>query len=260
MRDVILWAMLSLSAALARVSSADGAGFLDLRRIQPIQGDVATGSQKSAVCAACHGADGAPTAPLFPRLSGQRANYLYYRLVAFHSADPKSPYYSASPMTPLAAQLSDRDMRDLAVYFASQPPKAAPATAPAGPAGASSSSAPASPSQPGAGAAQGAATPGARGQQIFLAGDPSRGIPPCQGCHGADAKGARSRSSQYAAYPSLRGQSGPYLVSRLKSFRDGLPDNTSNALIMGGVARNLDDDSIESLASWLSSLDPQRSL
>jgi cytochrome c553 len=29
---------------------------------------------------------------------------------------------------------------------------------------------------------------------------------------------------------------------------------------MGGVARNLDDESIEALAAWLSSLSPARSL
>jgi len=240
-RNVILCGVLTLTATLARGTSDQRAGFVDLRRIQPIQGDTASGSQKAQVCAACHGADGAPTAPIFPRLSGQRPNYLYHRLVAFHTADPKSPYYSASPMTPLAAALNDRDMRNLAAYFAAQAPKAAPAGAP----------------EPDT--AHGAADATSRGQQIFMTGDPSLGIPPCQGCHGPDANGSRVKSGQYIAYPSLRGQSGPFLVSRLKNFRDGLPNNTSTSLIMGGVARNLDDDSIASLAAWLSSLSPEPS-
>jgi cytochrome c553 len=232
----LIWrGVVSFAAVLSCSHPAYAAGFVDLRRIEPIQGDATAGSQKAGVCAACHGADGAPTAPLFPRLSGQRPDYLYHRLVGFHSADPKSPYYSTSPMTPQAAQLSDRDMRNLAEFYASQAPKAAPVPPPA------------------PGPATAALT---RGQQIFLTGDPSRGIPPCQGCHGADANGSRPNSAQYSAYPLLRGQSGPFLMSRLKSFRDGLPADTSNALIMGGVARNLDDDSIESLAAWLSSLTP----
>ncbi|HVW71177.1 MAG TPA: c-type cytochrome [Steroidobacteraceae bacterium] len=248
-RSLIWGGVVSFAAAFAGSHPAH-AGVVDLRRIVPIQGDAAAGAQKSAVCAACHGADGAPTAPLFPRLSGQRPDYLYHRLVAFHSADPKSPYYSTSAMTPLAAQLSDRDMRDLAVYFASQSPKAAPAQI-SSPDSAATVASPAAPSS---------ATPEAtRGQQIFLAGNSSRGIPPCQGCHGPDANGSRIRSGQYAVYPALRGQSGPFVVSRLKSFRDGLPADTSSALIMGGVAHNLDDDSIESLAAWLSSLTPERS-
>ena len=41
---------------------------------------------------------------------------------------------------------------------------------------------------------------------LFLAGDPARGIPPCQGCHGAEARGPSISTGQYAAYPSLRGQ------------------------------------------------------
>ena len=227
--------VVALAGGILSLNPADLAPhFVDLRRIEPIHGDAASGSQKAAACYACHGANGAPTAPLFPRLSGQRPEYLYHRLVSFHLADPKDTYYSASPMTPLAAHLTDQDMRDLAIYFATQPPQAVAATA--------SETAP------------------DRGKEIFLAGEPSRGIPPCRGCHGTDANGSRVRLGQYAAYPSLRGQSAPYLIARLKSYRDGLPHDTSNALIMGGVARNLDDQSIEALAAWLSSLTPARSL
>lgn len=220
---------LALAGGLLIGNPADGAPhFVDLRRIEPIHGDAAAGSKKAAVCFACHGANGAPVAPVFPRLSGQRPDYLYHRLVSFHLADPNDAYYSVSPMTPLAAQLTDQDMRDLAIYFATQPPQAMPGTA--------------------------SETVSDRGKRIFLAGDSLRGVPPCQGCHGADASGSSVRSGQYAAYPSLRGQNAPYLMSRIKSFRDGLPRDTSNALIMGGVARNLDDESIEALAAWLSAL------
>lgn len=226
--------VVALAGALLCGNPADSAPhFVDLRQIEPIHGDAASGSQKATVCYACHGANGAPTAPLFPRLSGQRPQYLYHRLVSFHLADPKDTYYAASPMTPLAAHLTDQDMRDLAIYFATQPPQAMAATA--------------------------AETAPDRGQQIFRTGDPPRGVPPCQGCHGTDANGSSVRSGRYAAYPSLRGQSAPYLIARLKSYRDGLPHDTSNALIMGGVARNLDDESIEALAAWLSSLSPARS-
>jgi cytochrome c553 len=136
-------------------------------------------------------------------------------------------------MTPNVANLSDTDMRDLAAYFSSQTPP--PATA-------------------------AAAAPPGKGEALFLAGDPARGIPPCQGCHGADAGGPSLDTDQYAAYPSLRGQYAPYLIARLTSFHKNLPHDTTNDFIMGGVAQTLDEESIQAIAAWLSSLTPARSL
>jgi len=219
--------------ALAVSSIAASPRYTDLRRIEPIHGDAVAGATKAAVCAACHGADGAPVAPIFPRLAGQRIDYLYHRLVSFRHANPKDPYYSVSPMTPMAAALSDQDMRDLAAYFASQAPRVA----------------------------EGATSAVARstGEDLFLHGNPSRGMPPCQACHGAEANGPSTSTDQYAAYPSLRGQSGPYVVARLTHFRDGQPSDTTNAFIMHGVAETLDDDSIQAIAAWLGSLEPRKS-
>jgi cytochrome c553 len=66
--------------------------------------------------------------------------------------------------------------------------------------------------------------------------------------------------SQYATYPSLRGQYRPYIVARLTNYRKSLPHDTSNDFIMAGVAKTLDDDSIQALAAWISSLAPTKSL
>jgi cytochrome c553 len=227
------YARLALTAATALLAAATVAAsprYTDLRDIEPIHGNAGAGAKKATVCFACHGADGAPIAPIFPRLSGQRIDYLYHRLVSFRHASPKDPYYSVSPMTAMAAALSDEDMRDLAAYFASQAPRAA------------------------AGATAAVAPP--QGEELFLHGSPSRGIPPCQGCHGAQANGPSSAVGQYAAYPSLRGQSAPYLVARLTHFRDGQPADTTNAFVMQGVAATLDDDSVQAIAAWLGSLVP----
>lgn len=209
--------------------------YTDLRHIERIDGDPAAGGKKAAACFTCHGSNGAPVAPIFPRLAGQRADYLYQSLLSFKHAGPKDPYYSVSPMTPNVTALSDKDMRDLAVYFAAQTPTAATA-------------------------AQAPAATVSKGEALFLAGDPARGIPPCQGCHGADARGTPIVTSQYAAYPSLRGQSDAYLIARLTSFHKRLPHDTTSDFIMGGVAQTLDNDSIQAIAAWLSSLTPSRSL
>lgn len=41
-----------------------------------LAGDPAAGKEKSAVCGACHGADGNSPIPDFPRLAGQPEDYL----------------------------------------------------------------------------------------------------------------------------------------------------------------------------------------
>ena len=137
-------------------------------------------------------------------------------------------------MTAMAATLSDQDARNVAAYFAAQPLQVT--DVPSAPASAE------------------------RGATLFYAGKPSRGIPPCQGCHGATASGVTSRANQYSTYPSLRGQYAPYVIARLTNFRAGLPHDTSNDFIMAGVAQNLDDDAIQALAAWISSLTPTKSL
>jgi cytochrome c553 len=217
------------------VYGAQGAPrFTDLRRIEPIHGDAKAGAQKAAVCLACHGANGVSVAPTFPRLAGQRADYLYHRLVSFKQADPKDAYYSKSPMTAIAAALSDGDARNLASYFSAQMPQVTDVPI--------------------------AAASAERGAALFYGGDPTQGVPPCQGCHGVAASGVTSRGNPYAAYPSLRGQYGPYVIARLTNFREGLPHDTSNDFIMAGVAHTLDDESIQALAAWISSLTPTKSL
>jgi cytochrome c553 len=227
----------ALGALLLMAASTLAAAprYTDLRHLEPVHGDAAAGAKKATVCFACHGANGVSVAPTFPRLAGQRADYLYHRLVSFKRADPKDPYYSVSSMTPNVAHLSDTDMRDLATYFSLQTPATTVAVA-----------------------APGKAVAPGQGEALFLAGDPVRGIPPCQGCHGAEAGGPSISTGQYAAYPSLRGQYAPYLIARLTSFHKNLPHDTTNDFIMGGVAQTLDDESIQAIAAWLSSLTPSR--
>jgi cytochrome c553 len=207
--------------------------FTDLRDVAPIHGDAAAGAAKAKVCFACHGENGTSVAPIFPRLAGQRIDYLYHRLLTFKRASAKDPYYSKSPMTAMVVPLSESDMRNLAAFFASQEPQpAAPAPA-VGP---------------------------EKGERLFRMGDPVRGIPPCQGCHGAEARGTAVEKGPYLVYPVLRGQYSPYLVSRLTNFRMGLPHDTTSDFIMSNVSRTLDDDSLQAIAAWLSSLPPAKSL
>ncbi len=79
-------------------------------------GDIAAGKEKSTTCAACHGADGVSPTPMFPTLAGQHETYLAAALKQYRSGERKN-----ASMAPMAANLSDQDIKDLAAYFASQP-------------------------------------------------------------------------------------------------------------------------------------------
>ncbi len=76
-------------------------------------GDPAAGAQKSATCAACHGANGNSSNPLWPNLAGQQAAYLEKQMKDFRDGRRQDPV-----MAPMAAALSDTDIADLAAYYA----------------------------------------------------------------------------------------------------------------------------------------------
>jgi len=78
-------------------------------------GNPEAGKEKSRTCAACHGADGNSTAGDFPRLAGQHPDYIVKALRDYKSGKRKNAI-----MAPLAANLSVRDMEDLAAFYSSQ--------------------------------------------------------------------------------------------------------------------------------------------
>lgn len=80
-------------------------------------GDAAAGKTKSAVCMACHGADGIGIADIYPNIAGQKAAYLESSIKAYR--DGVRTGGNAALMTPMVAALSDEDIADLAAYYSS---------------------------------------------------------------------------------------------------------------------------------------------
>lgn len=80
-------------------------------------GDAAAGKTKSAVCAACHGANGIGIADIYPNLAGQKAMYLENSIKMYR--DGVRSGGNAALMQPMVANLSDQDAADLAAYFSS---------------------------------------------------------------------------------------------------------------------------------------------
>jgi cytochrome c553 len=167
-----------------------------------------------ADCARCHRRDGRGRSPLIPIISGQRQEYLLASLEAY--AEKKR----SSGIMQLAAVEADRRLwADLARHFAAQPRVFAPAA--------------------GSGDA-------ARGRQIAERGIPERRVPACLGCHGG--------SRRNPIYPIIDGQHAEYLKTQLRLFAAGRRGGTRYAHLMERTAKALEDQDIEDLAAYFSSL------
>ncbi|MBW2289523.1 MAG: cytochrome c4 [Deltaproteobacteria bacterium] len=181
-------------------------------------GDPAKGATSAALCAACHGADGNAPVPMFPKLAGQRSDYVAKQLRDFkagHRVDPM--------MTGMAAMLSDQDIVDVAAHFESGTVNRVP----------------------------GDPVLVEAGQQIYRKGRPEIGLLPCIGCHGLNGEGANGAID--GGFPAVSGQNPAYVVKQLESFRAGSRANDWKG-IMQIVASRLSDDDIAALSVYLNSL------
>ena len=195
-------------------------------------GDAEAGAGKAAACAACHGADGNPVDPMYPRIAGQSERYIAKQLALFASGERHSGL--AAVMAPFAQALSPQDMRDVGAFFAQQ--------------------------KAGAGVADD--TPIADGpnkgvkfyqvgERLYRGGDAARGRPACTACHGPSGGG-----NPGPAYPALHGQQAAYVARRLEEYRAGTTTakDAAHFNLMASVAKSLTDEEIQSLGSYVQGL------
>lgn len=141
-----------------------------------VAADIEAGRAKAQVCVACHGPGGNATLPGVPSLAAQPAMHTFLQLVQF-----RAKRRADAQMTPFAEKLSDRDMQDIAAYFAAQkhmPPPFAADQAKA-----------------------------ALGRKLAEAHH-------CGSCHRPDMSGQNQM-------PRLAGQDFQYLVKQLRGLKDG---------------------------------------
>jgi hypothetical protein len=151
--------------------------------------DLAQGEAKfTAVCAACHGADGNSAIVTNPKLAQQHPEYLIKQLTEFKSGKRANPI-----MAGFAAMLSEEDMKNIAYWLSSQKAK------------------------PGFAKEKDLVT---LGEKIYRGGIADRQIPACAGCHSPTGAGIPSQ------YPRLSGQHAEYTISQLTQFRDGVRLNS----------------------------------
>jgi cytochrome c553 len=189
--------------------AAPAAGAPDLARAQQIV---------SQVCAACHGGEGTSPTPANPNLAGQPADYITLQLMHFKSGVRQNPI-----MQPMAAPLSDAEMRALGAFYSQK--QARPATA------------------------KNADTV-ALAQRIWRAGTDDAHLPACASCHGPDGAGVPKN------YPRLSGQHADYTYAQLQAFKAGQRGGAkdANGAIMATIAARLTDEQMKALADYTQGL------
>jgi cytochrome c553 len=192
-------------------------------------GDPKAGQAKSGTCAACHGVDGNSSDAQYPKLAGQHERVIWKQLKAFKSGERENPI-----MQPMAAVLTEQDMRDLGAYFATQ--KGSAGVADEAPIAAG----------PHAGKKYWEV-----GQSLWRAGSSKAGVPACLACHGPTGRG-----NPGAAYPSIDGQHAGYTAARLNYFRAGSDKARLTSGIMVDIAKRLSDEEIQALATYAEGLHP----
>jgi cytochrome c553 len=85
--------------------------------VPAVAADAGAGQAKAKeICQACHGLDGNSQTPDYPKLGGQYPDYLQKALRDYKSGARKNPI-----MAGFAGALTDKDIENLAAYYASQP-------------------------------------------------------------------------------------------------------------------------------------------
>ena len=225
-RDDEIWAMVAFLRVfpeldakryreLVHGESASAEPVRPLTNLESIEASVAAIAK---TCASCHGADGLGRhGGMFPKLAGQRRDYLIASLEAFAQGKRFS-----GTMEPVAAGLSSTQIRELARHFT-------------GLQGTRSKSSQQTDQLK-------------RGQEIAEHGLPKQDVPACNDCH-SSSEGMRN-----SLYPALAGQPAAYLVEQLVLFKAAKRGGTSNAHLMRHVAEGLTVEQMRDVASYLEAL------
>jgi len=178
-------------------------------------GDPAAGQQKSAICTACHGADGNSIVATWPSIAGQHQDYFVKQMLDIQKGGRKS-----DQMAPIIAAMTEQDFQDLAAYFsglAAKPKEAAPENI-------------------------------ELGERIYRAGNSETGVTACMACHGPSGVG-----NAPALFPAVRGQQAEYTTLTLNAYRSGERANDQNAM-MRDIAAKLTDAEIAAVANYIMGL------
>jgi cytochrome c553 len=172
--------------------------------------DARRGADLAGPCLQCHGANGRSQMENTPSLAGQPADFITVQMILLREGIRQAP-----AMSPFAANLPDRDIEDMAAYFASLPPGPPEDRRP-------------------------------RDAALFAAGQALSGPRHCATCHVADYGGR-------AQIPRIAAQREEYLLHAMAQYREGTrsgPDTQMNSAVIG-----LSNADLAALAHYLAQRD-----
>ena len=179
-------------------------------------GDVEAGKTKaSTVCLACHGLDGNSVNPEWPSIAGQHADYIAKQVKAFRAGERTNLL-----MSPIALTLTDKEIEDVAAYYATQRIQAKEA----------------------------AKNEVELGQSIYRGGVAGGKIPACMACHGPTGRG-----NPAASFPQIRSQYATQIVTQLQAYRKGERKTDQNEM-MRTIAARMSDAQIDAVAQYIQGL------
>lgn len=197
----------------------------DAERGRSVALGAASALSPRSACHTCHGINGAgDSSGAFPRLTSQAAWYLYKQLKDYASGQRQNDV-----MSPIARELTDQQMQDVAIFYAEQ-------------------------SEPAPAAASVVTDPllVQRGGAISAVGLAEKGVAACVNCHGPAGRGLPP------SFPYLAGQYGPYVELQFRFWKEGTRRNDPLG-VMEHIAKQLADEEIKALAAYFASLPPPES-
>jgi cytochrome c553 len=173
-------------------------------------------------CALCHSADGISRMAKFPKLAGQRPDYIAKQLRDFRA---QRRHNDGGPMLTNAGALTDEQIDEVVTYFGSLPPP-----------------------PPADGALD--QREAAIGATLFNEGKIEAGVDACATCH-------LGRGRPGVLAPRITAQHAGYLRKQLIDFKNGDRENDPRGL-MRAVAEALSDTEISAVAAYVATLERQK--
>ncbi|MFZ4701887.1 MAG: c-type cytochrome [Candidatus Methylumidiphilus sp.] len=175
-KNILLLAMgLAISAVAAQAPA-------ESKPTTALVGVAQAGKTKSETCGGCHGPDGNPSAPVFPKLAGQHPSYLTKQLREFRS----QKRLDQAVMNAMAESLTDADIADISAWFGSNASKPE------------------------------AVEKNELGGHLFRSGISAKSVPACAACHGPKGEG-----NPTSVYPAVGGQYSAYIAKSLHDYKSG---------------------------------------
>jgi cytochrome c553 len=182
--------------------------------VQAYADDFSASKTDRKLCSVCHGYNGTTSSELFPQLAGQPKEYLATELKEFKD-HTRFDVNAKRFMWGIASRLTDDQIEALAEFYSSQQTNH-----------------------------HGKITNQAlysQGENIFLNGNPDKGVPACFACHGQKAEG-------HDNIARLGGQNENYLLRQLHEFQH---NNREQGHVMNTVAGTLDENDVAAMAHYL---------